>query len=642
MARRSRRALSARTFVCEALEARSLLAFVGPLPNPDANVLSTLLVGFAAGATPAVIRAELAPLDAVVTHSFPDGPNIVALGPGVSPQTAAAQLAHEPFVRYAEPDSIIHVDSVIPTDPLFPVQWGLSNQSGIDVDATDAWSVTHGSPNIVVAVVDSGLATNDPDFFGQLWTDPVTGIHGWNFINNNANLSDQDGHGTHVAGIIAAAGDNGYGGLGVAWGVKLMPLKFIKFNGNGDTAEAVQAIYFAVQHGARVINASWGGPQYDQGLHDAIAYAAANNVVFVTAAGNESADNDMTPSYPALFRFPNTLSVAAIDQDGNLATFSNYGPRTVDLAAPGVNIESTIPTGFASYSGTSMAAPFVSGTAALVLSVHPNWSAAQVVQQIMGTVRPLPSLVGRVISGGMVDAAAAVGATPVPVQTFGQPPAISDDLARAEILSSDNYFAIHGGTNATYLQALYHTLLGRDIDAASLVSWENMLNSGGPRINVVMGILNSSEAMATKISEWVIQDFNLPTSSLASLKLLGPVADWVAQLVAGTITDAQIQAELLGSDSLFATQGNNLVNYVNAVYEIVLGRPVDSGGAFTWVSQLLAGTPRTNVAASILASPEAKLTEAARWFDTDFKLNTSVATLKSNSAIITWSQQIGG
>ncbi len=129
---------------------------------------------------------------------------------------------------YAEPDSTIHVESTtVPTDPLFPLQWGLSNPDGIDVDATQAWQVTHGSPSIVVAVIDSGLDVNDPDLASQLWTNPKTGAHGWNFINNNANVTDNDGHGTHVAGIIAAAGDNGYGGIGLAWGVKLMPLKFI-------------------------------------------------------------------------------------------------------------------------------------------------------------------------------------------------------------------------------------------------------------------------------------------------------------------------------------------------------------------------------------------------------------------------------
>jgi thermitase len=645
MTRPSRRARIAPAPACESLEVRALLAtsLVGQPTPIDPDPASTLLVGFVNGTPPATIRAALAPLNAKVTESFPNGPSIVALGSGITSQTAIARLSGRSFVRYAEPDSTIHVESTGPNDQLFPLQWGLSNSNGIDVDATNAWNVTHGSPGIVVAVVDSGLFAGDPDLAGQLWTDPKTGIHGWNFINNNPDVSDFDGHGTHVAGIIAAAGNNGYGGLGLAWGVKLMPLKFIKSNGNGVTAQAVQAIYFAVQHGARVINASWGGPLFDRGLHDAIAYAAANNVVFVTAAGNESANNDFKPSYPALDRFPNTLSVAAIDQAGNLASFSNYGSRTVDLAAPGVNIESTIPTGFAAYSGTSMSAPFVSATAALVLSVHPNWSAAQVVRQIVATVRPLPSLAGRTISGGMVDAAAAVGAVPVPSQALGAPTAaISSDAAHGQILSSDAYYAIHGGTDSSYLNSLYRTILGRDIDAGGLAFWMGSLQSGASRTGVVAGIMSSAEAVVTKVASWLIQDVGLPASSLAALTQSPIVGDWALQLISGAATETQIRVQILGSDQYFAFQQSNPLVFVNALYQDILGRPVDKGGAFTWVGQLLAGRPRADVVLSILSSPEAKLSQAARWFAADYAITTPLGSIKSTPAVIAWSQQLVG
>ncbi len=245
-----------------------------------------------------------------------------------------------------------------------------------------------------------------------------------------------------------------------------------------------------------------------------------------------------------------------------------------------------------------MAAPFVSATAALVLSVHPTWSASQVVQQIVATAQPLPSLAGRTISGGMVDAAAAVGAIPAPSQALGSPTAtISHDAAHAEILSSDAYFSIHGGTDASYLGALYQTLLGRKIDPGGLAFWMGSLQAGASRTNVVLGIMGSTEAAATKASDWLIQDLALPTSSLVSLKQTPAVTDWASQLVAGTATETQIRVQILGSDQYYAAQGNDPLTFVNALYEDLLGRPVDSAGAYTWVGELLSGvSPLADVA----------------------------------------------
>ena len=234
-------------------------------------------------------------------------------------------------------------------------------------------------------------------------------------MNNTPNISDNNGHGSHVTGILGALGNNGYGIAGVEWNAQIMPVKILGANGSGTTQAAVSGIYFAVNHGARVINASWGGSQYSQAMLNAISYADSKGVVFVTAAGNNGLDNDASvANYPANYHLPNELVVAAVDSSGNLASFSDYGVHTVDVAAPGVNIFSTVPGGYATYSGTSMATAFVTAVVALVEGLHPELTAPEVVQWIDATVKPLPSLQGTTISGGMVDAYNAVTYTPSP------------------------------------------------------------------------------------------------------------------------------------------------------------------------------------------------------------------------------------
>ncbi len=326
-----------------------------------------------------------------------------------------------PAVRSVEPDATIQIasDSATPSDPYFSQQWGLSNPTGdgVDIDAEHAWSVTTGNPSTVIAVIDSGIDLTHPEFAGRIWTNPNANapndatpgdVNGWNFINNTPDVQDDNGHGSHVSGIIAADANNGNGVVGVNWQAQIMPLKFIDQYGNGSVNDAVRAIYYAVDHGANVINASWGGGQNDQALTDAISYAGAHNVVFVTAAGNEGVNNAIVKSYPADNRLSNVISVAAIDENGKLASFSNFGATTVDLGAPGVNILSTVPGGYATYSGTSMATPYVTGVVSLVEGLHPNYTASQVVQIIDGTTKPLNSLATKTISGGMVDAYTAV------------------------------------------------------------------------------------------------------------------------------------------------------------------------------------------------------------------------------------------
>ena len=386
---------------------------------------------FVAGAARSVLLQRLG---ATVVEDLPGGQERVAPRAGADPAALAKALRASGAVAYAERESdpIRVAGAITPNDPLYPQQWGLSNPAGngVDIQAPVAWAITTGCPSTVVAVIDSGVDLGHPDLASQLWTNPAAStdglgdVHGWNFVEGNADVQDDNGHGTHVSGILAAAGGNGTGVVGVAPGVRLMELKTIAADGSGTVDAAVNAIDYAVGHGAKIINASWDGVEFSQALGDAIRYAGTRGVVVVVAAGNSSNNNDAVPDYPASFGLSNLIAVAAVDRSGNLADFSNYGPRTVEIAAPGVDIVSTyVGGGYAIISGTSMATPFVSGTLALLASQHPEYDAEQLAWTVLNTATPLPSLAGKVASGGIVDAARALSVSPTTPAT--PPPAAS-------------------------------------------------------------------------------------------------------------------------------------------------------------------------------------------------------------------------
>jgi len=281
----------------------------------------------------------------------------VKLPYGISvPDAIQAYKAH-PDVEYAEPNYIVKA-SAIPNDARFGEQWGLHNigqnvngsagKAGADINAPEAWNILQ-SASMIVAVVDSGVDTNHPDISGNL-------LPGYDFVNNDSDPDDQNGHGTHVTGIIGAVGNNAIGITGVSWSVKIMPLKVLDQNGEGFESDVIEAVTYAALNNVRIVNMSFAftpqSPSEGQPLKDTIA--SYPNILFVAAAGNETTNNDVTPSYPANYDLPNIISVAATDQTDNLADFSNYGLTSVDVAAPGANILSTIPsfTAGVTYSGT--------------------------------------------------------------------------------------------------------------------------------------------------------------------------------------------------------------------------------------------------------------------------------------------------
>jgi thermitase len=317
--------------------------------------------------------------------------------------TAAAlsQLRARDDVEYAEPNYIIEAEEV-PND--WPYDLGL----WADAQLPQAWELLSASgPGqvVVIAVVDSGVDTDHPDLAGIL-------VPGYDYANNDPSPEDDSGHGTRVCGIIGALGDNGTGVAGVAWNIdtQIMPLKFMKLVDNktsGSVSDAIQAIYYAVDHGADIINASWGFSNYSAALEDAIRYARNHGVLFVCSAGNSAKDNDTTAHYPSNYTLDNVIAVAALNTYGELASFSNYGRESVDIAAPGVGLSSTdLNGGYVSFiSGTSFATPFVAAITAMVKSQNPaiTYSALRSVVINSAVAAKAPSI-DTIVSGGCVDA----------------------------------------------------------------------------------------------------------------------------------------------------------------------------------------------------------------------------------------------
>jgi subtilisin family serine protease len=280
------------------------------------------------------------------------------------------------------------------------------------VGALEAWSVTRGSKSIIVADIDTGIDYNHEDLAFNMWRNPKPSrgdLVGYDFVHRDGLPYDDNEHGTHTAGTIGAVGGNGIGISGVSQRVSLMALKFLSGEGEGSTADAIRAIDYAISHGAKVLSNSWGSPgengNDNQLLREAIERAEAKDVLFITAAGNDGADNDGPDAdYPAGFAMDNQISVAATDDNDELATFSNYGKRTTHLAAPGVDIYSTVPGGrYKMMSGSSMACPHVAGAAALLWSAHPRWNYKQIKSALLNSVDRLSGLADKLITGGRLN-----------------------------------------------------------------------------------------------------------------------------------------------------------------------------------------------------------------------------------------------
>jgi subtilisin family serine protease len=353
---------------------------------------------------------------------------------GVSVPSVLRSLQASNIIVSAYPDGIIRASAVIPNDPAFSSLHGLNNTGqtggtpGADINAPEAWEGFTGNGNTIVAVIDTGVDYNHPDLKNNMWVNngetPNNGIdddqngyvddvYGYDFLNNDADPMDDDGHGTHCAGTIGAVANNGLGVAGVNWRAKIMALKFLGPNGGSDSG-AIRAIDYAVQMGAKISNNSWGGGPGTTLLSNAIDRARIAGHIFVAAAGNESNNNDIRPTYPANFNIDNVVSVAAIDHNGAIANFSNRGVQTVDIGAPGVDILSCKPGGGYQYlSGTSMAAPHVTGALSLLLDKYPSLTYRQAIDMLYATATVNPKLRAVVGGGGRyLNLQALLNATP--------------------------------------------------------------------------------------------------------------------------------------------------------------------------------------------------------------------------------------
>jgi subtilisin family serine protease len=418
------------------------------LRNPAQQfVAGEVLVQFKAGVGDAAKQRVLAAVDGRLARGLlmagqrTDGRGDLHLarsGPGRDIRAVLAALRADPTVDFAEPNWR-YSRQLESNDPYFTDGrlWGMMSGTSSPANvygsgAADAWADGKVcSAGVVVAVIDEGAMFNHADLSGQFWTnpfDPVDGIdndgngyvddvRGWDFVGDDNTTFDGKGddHGSHVAGTIAGKGGNGAGVAGVCWSATLISAKFLGSSG-GSTADAILAVDYITdlktRHSLNLVasNNSWGGGGFSQALKDAIDRAGAANIMFVASAGNSGVNADVSPSYPAAYTSANIISVASIRSNGGLSSFSNFGATSVDIGAPGEGVYSTVPGGFrgnrsnyASYSGTSMAAPHVTGAVALYASLNPGATAAQIKAAILGSAIPTPSLAGKTVTGGRLS-----------------------------------------------------------------------------------------------------------------------------------------------------------------------------------------------------------------------------------------------
>lgn len=355
-------------------------------------------------------------------------------------QQRIAALRATGLFEYVEPDYVRRLFAE-PTDSAFVdgTLWALKNTGqnggtpGADIGAVPAWDITTGSTNVIVAIVDTGIRYTHQDLVAQMWRDPAATnfVCGTNAVAGNSDPMDDsvdqdgnpEGHGTHVAGTIGAAANNGFPHVGVAWNVRLMACKFLNERGGASSdafvSDEIECLQFAQAHGARVINASFGGYYYSQSEFEALRSLRDHGVLFVAAAGNApwlpERNNDVQPVYPASHQLQNVIAVAATDRNDNLADFSHYGRNSVHLGAPGVDIYSCVnssDSAYDSWAGTSMAAPHVAGAAALLLSRYPNATVAELRRRLLSGVVPLPSLTNSTVTGGRLNVSNSLLAVP--------------------------------------------------------------------------------------------------------------------------------------------------------------------------------------------------------------------------------------
>jgi len=375
-------------------------------------------------------------------------------------------------VEMAEPDPIAHI-AKLPDDVRYADLYGM-----VKIAAPMAWDTRTDASGVVVAVVDTGIRYTHEDLKDNMWKNPgetgldsagrdkevnrvdddnngvVDDVYGYDAVGQDGDPNDDQGHGTHCAGTVAASGNNGVGVVGVVWRAKIMACKFLNSSGTGTTSDAIIALNYARAQGAQITSNSWGGGGYSRLLEATILEMNSRNIAFVAAAGNSASDNDRNPTYPASYEAPNVVAVAATDANDVLANFSSTGARSVDLGAPGVEVLSSTYDGNSTYglkSGTSMATPHVAGALTLLRAHFPSRSLADLTAAVIGNTDALPSLAGKCVSGGRLNVAKAMVALGSGGGGGGPDPGLplNNTLAAAWILSASRFTSTVEGSRIT-------------------------------------------------------------------------------------------------------------------------------------------------------------------------------------------------
>jgi subtilisin family serine protease len=326
---------------------------------------------------------------------------IVRVPKGETVQSFIAKYKRSGLVEFAEPDYLGQVTAT-PNDPKYldHTLYGLDK-----ISAPAAWDVQNTASNIIVAVLDTGVRYTHEDLAANMWVNTNDGSHGLNVLAGTTDPNDDNGHGTMVAGVLGAVGNNGKGVVGVAWRVQIMACKCFNNFGIGSISAVITGMDYARTNGARIINASWGFTN-SLALSNAVYSLRDSNIIVVAACGNNSTNTDLSPTYPASYHFDNVISVAYTTSSDALAALSNFGVTSVHLAAPGENIYSTwSPTDsfYQTGSGTSFAAPYVAGAFALMLTKYPAETYQQIISRVLNATDPLPSLAGKCVTGGRLN-----------------------------------------------------------------------------------------------------------------------------------------------------------------------------------------------------------------------------------------------
>ncbi len=539
-----------------------------------------------ASMAPAIVSAQTLEKDKKEKDKFAPGEILVKLKGEekykkikVSPGSELKELekySKNKNVEFLSLNYIVNISS-IPNDPEFLKLWGMDNigQTGgtpdADIDAPEAWDIQTGSGDVIVAVIDTGVDYNHPDLAANIWTNageiPGNGIdddqngfaddvHGIDTINDDSDPMDDHGHGTHVAGTIAAVGNNGIGVVGVIGinpNVKIMAVKFLGADGSGYLSDAIDAINYAKENGANVMSNSWGGGGYSDLLKSEITSAIEKGIVFIAAAGNSGSDNDFYPAYPA--NYPGVISVAATDHNDQIAYFSSYGRNTVHLGAPGVDIYSTVPygscslcspTGYNTLSGTSMATPHVSGAIASIISEFPELkgNVAAITARLLGGVDQIPSLSEKTVAGGRLNILNTLETDLIP------PAAISDlNVSSTSIMTATLTWTAPGDNGMTGKASAYIVRYGPAQD----FQWDTATQ--------LTGIVIPKEAGSTETL--VVSGLNPDTEYSFAIKAIDNVGN-LAEISNVATGKTKISTVVMGHDFENGLNGwTTSGNYVN-------------------------------------------------------------------------------